>query len=94
MSKADEHKPTADDLPPPVRHAVPTPVPAKVTAAPSAGTNNGGGINFLDVDDGKGDGKPLAARAGETVPMPPDAAELLGAPKKCGRLRICSKCRC
>jgi hypothetical protein len=83
--KADQHKPTADESPPPVRVAVPTPAPTKGSAAPSAGTKSGGDLNFLNVDDGQDDGKPLTARAGETVPMPPGAAELLGTPQDAAR---------
>ena len=39
-------------------------------------------LKFLDVDvdDGRGEKGPAVARASDTVPMPPDAAEMLGKP--------------
>jgi len=74
-SPVSQHKPTAEPLPPPIQDSEPK------RAAAKAGTEPASNLNFLDVDSGKDAGKPAKARDSETVPMPPDAAELLGKPQ-------------
>ena len=80
----EKQKPTAEELPPPIREserraaANATAAPEPTTATQSNAADDA--LKFLDVDVGKSEEKPVPARQSETVPMPPDAAEMLGKP--------------
>ena len=78
---ADKPAPTSDDLPPPIRDA--EPVATAATATPETESKpekdpSEEPLEFLDVDTGHEETEPEPTRKNETVPMPPDAAELLG----------------
>lgn len=81
----DRPAPKSEDLPPPIRDATPAAAPA--TAAPepaskSESETSDEPLEFLDVDAGQKQPEPAPAPKSDTVPMPPDAAELLGKQEK------------
>ena len=73
-----ELKPTADELPPPIKESGRPAAPKPIAASPSAGADEA--LKFLDVDAGADKEEPAPARQSDTVSMPPDAAEMLGTP--------------
>jgi hypothetical protein len=75
---ADKPKPTADELPPPIREYEQPAAPKPTATSPSDGADES--LKFLDVDAGEENKKPAPARQSDTVSMPPDAAETLGKP--------------
>jgi len=71
--------PTTADLPPPIRDAKPKDAVEAPELEPTpAATSGDEPLEFLDVDAEGKDSDPEAARKSDTVPMPPDTAELLG----------------
>ena len=70
-----ELKPTADELPPPIKESERPAAPEPIAAS---GADEA--LKFLDVDAGADDEEPARARQSDTVSMPPDAAEMLGTP--------------
>ena len=73
-----ELKPTAAELPPPIKESERPAAPQPIAASLSDGADKA--LKFLDVDAGADDEEPAPARQSDTVSMPPDAAEMLGTP--------------
>ena len=73
-----ELKPTADELPPPIKESERPAAPEPIAASLSDGADKA--LKFLDVGAGTDDQEPAPARQSDTVSMPPDAAEMLGTP--------------
>lgn len=75
---ADKPAPTSDDLPPPIRDADSAPTATPETASKPESDSLEEPLEFLDVDTVQEEIEPEPTLKSDTVPMPPDAAELLG----------------
>jgi ElaB/YqjD/DUF883 family membrane-anchored ribosome-binding protein len=77
----DKPAPKSEDLPPPIRDAAPAAAAATAALEPASKPESESSdepLEFLDVDAGQKEPELKPSRKSDTVPMPPDAAELLG----------------